>query len=113
MGGNQLGFYGNEQTSGKNQSERETFLAEMEAIVPWDALIGLIEPKIPDKHEGWSASVLAGDDSADPSPPAVVLTPFSLASKTPVVCDDMNMRRVISSDLISFQRHGEVESNDY
>jgi len=44
MGGKQLGFSDYEQTTAKKQTKREKFLAEMEAVVPWDALIGLIEP---------------------------------------------------------------------
>jgi IS5 family transposase len=47
MGGKQLGFSDYEQTTAKKQTKREKFLAEMEAVVPWDALIGLIEPIYP------------------------------------------------------------------
>jgi IS5 family transposase len=47
MGGKQLGFSDYEQTTAKKQTRREKFLAEMEAVVPWDALIGLIEPIYP------------------------------------------------------------------
>ncbi|KAF0653686.1 transposase, IS5 family protein [Cyanobium sp. Copco_Reservoir_LC18] len=47
MGGKQLGFSDYEQTTAKKQTKREKFLAEMEAVVPWDALIALIEPTYP------------------------------------------------------------------
>jgi IS5 family transposase len=47
MGGKQLGFSDYEQTTAKKQTKREKFLAEMEAVVPWDALIALIEPIYP------------------------------------------------------------------
>ena len=44
MGGKQLGFGDYEQTTAKKRTRRERFLAEMEAVVPWKALIDLIEP---------------------------------------------------------------------
>jgi len=44
MGGKQLGFSDYEQTTAKKQTNREKFLAEMEAVVPWQVLIELIEP---------------------------------------------------------------------
>jgi IS5 family transposase len=47
MGGKQLGFSDYEQTTAKKQTKREKFLAEMEALVPWDALVALIEPIYP------------------------------------------------------------------
>jgi transposase, IS5 family len=47
MGGKQLGFSDYEQTTAKKQTKREKFLAEMEAVVPWGALISLIEPIYP------------------------------------------------------------------
>jgi IS5 family transposase len=47
MGGKQLGFSDYEQTTAKKQTKREKFLAEMEVVVPWDALISLIEPHYP------------------------------------------------------------------
>jgi len=47
MGGKQLGFSDYEQTTAKKQTKREKFLAEMEAVVPWQALIELIEPHYP------------------------------------------------------------------
>jgi IS5 family transposase len=45
--GKRLGFSSYEQTTAKKQAKRETFLAEMEAVVPWEALITLIEPHYP------------------------------------------------------------------
>ena len=47
MGGKQLGFSDYEQTTAKKQTKREKFLAEMEAVFPWDALVALIEPIYP------------------------------------------------------------------
>lgn len=47
MGGKQLGFSDYELTTAKKQTKREKFLSEMEAVVPWLALIDLIEPHYP------------------------------------------------------------------
>ena len=47
MGGKQLGFGDYEQSTAKKRTKREKFLAEMEAVVPWTALIDLIEPHYP------------------------------------------------------------------
>jgi IS5 family transposase len=49
MGVNQFGFGDYEQSTAKKRTRRERFLGEMEAVVPWNALIDLIElhyPKI-------------------------------------------------------------------
>ena len=47
MGGNQLGFSDYELTTAKKQTKREKFLSEMDVVVPWQALIELIEPHYP------------------------------------------------------------------
>ena len=47
MGGKQLGFSDYELTTDKKQTKREKFLSEMEVVVPWQALIALIEPHYP------------------------------------------------------------------
>jgi IS5 family transposase len=47
MGGKQLGFGDYEQSTAKKRTKREKFLAEMEAVVPWKALIDLIQPHYP------------------------------------------------------------------
>ena len=47
MGGKQLGFSDDELTTARKQTKREKFLAEMEVVVPWAALIALIEPHYP------------------------------------------------------------------
>ena len=47
MGSKQLGFGDYEQTTAKKRTRRERFLAEMEVVVPWKALIGLIESHYP------------------------------------------------------------------
>ncbi len=51
MDGKQLGFSDYEQTTAKKQTKREKFLAEMEAVVPWQALIERIEPHYPKSGE--------------------------------------------------------------
>jgi IS5 family transposase len=43
MGAKQFGFGDYEQSTAKKRTRRERFLAEMEAIVPWKALVDLIE----------------------------------------------------------------------
>lgn len=47
MGGKQLGFTDYELTTPKKQTKQEMFLSEMEAVVPWQALIELINPYYP------------------------------------------------------------------
>ena len=47
MGGKQLGFSDYALTTAKKQTNREKFLSEMEVVVPWQALIDLIEPHYP------------------------------------------------------------------
>ena len=47
MGGKQFGFGDDEQSTAKKRTRRERFLAEMEAVVPWSALIDRIEPYDP------------------------------------------------------------------
>jgi IS5 family transposase len=47
MGGKQLGFGDYEQSTAKKRTKREKFLADMEQVVPWQALIALIEPHYP------------------------------------------------------------------
>jgi IS5 family transposase len=47
MGRKQLGFSDYGLTTAKKQTKREKFLSEMELVVPWQALIDLIEPHYP------------------------------------------------------------------
>jgi len=47
MGGKQLGFSDYEQTTAKKRTKKEKFLAEMEKVVPWQALVDLIDPHYP------------------------------------------------------------------
>ena len=42
MGRKQLGFADYEQSTAKKRTKREKFLAEMEKVVPWQALVDLI-----------------------------------------------------------------------
>lgn len=43
MGGKQLGFDNYEQSTAKKRTKRAKFLAEIETVVPWKALIDLIK----------------------------------------------------------------------
>jgi IS5 family transposase len=47
MGAKQFGFGDYEQSTAKKRTRRERFLTEMEAVVPWKALVDLIEPHYP------------------------------------------------------------------
>jgi IS5 family transposase len=47
MGSKQLGFGDYEQATAEKRTRRERFLSEMEKVVPWKALIDLIEPHFP------------------------------------------------------------------
>jgi len=47
MGGKQLGFSDYEQSTAKKRTKKEKVLAEMDQVVPWQALIDLIEPHYP------------------------------------------------------------------
>jgi IS5 family transposase len=47
MGTKQFGFGDYEQSTAKKRTRRERFLTEMEAVVPWKALVDLIEPHYP------------------------------------------------------------------
>jgi IS5 family transposase len=47
MGSKQLRFGDYEQTTAKKRTKRERFLSEMEKVVPWKALLDLIEPHYP------------------------------------------------------------------
>ena len=60
MGAKQFGFGDYEQSTAKKRTRRERFLAEMEAVVPWKALVDLIEPHYPrTTSKGRSASLPA------------------------------------------------------
>jgi IS5 family transposase len=47
MGTKPFGFGDYEQTTAKKRTKRERFLAEMEVVVPWKALVDLIDPHYP------------------------------------------------------------------
>ncbi len=47
MGGKQLGFGDYEQSTDRKRTKREKFLADIEQVVPWQALTDLIEPHYP------------------------------------------------------------------
>ena len=48
----QLTFSDAEYAGKRKQTRREVFLAEMERVVPWDALLALIEPHYPKAGRG-------------------------------------------------------------
>ena len=48
----ELSFSDAEYVDKHKQTRRETFLAEMEQVVPWEALLGLIEPAYPKAGNG-------------------------------------------------------------
>lgn len=48
----QLSFSDAEYAGKRKQTRREKFLAEMESVVPWDALLSLIEPVYPKAGNG-------------------------------------------------------------
>ncbi len=71
--GKQLGFSDYELTTAKKQTKREKFLFEMEAVVPWQALIDLIEPHYPEsEQERRPLSLPSGDDATHSLAAAVV-----------------------------------------
>ncbi|MDA3877483.1 MAG: IS5/IS1182 family transposase, partial [Halothiobacillus sp.] len=43
----QISYYDAEYAGKRKQTRREIFLAEMEQVVPWAALLALIEPVYP------------------------------------------------------------------
>jgi IS5 family transposase len=47
IGDKQLGFSDCQLTTTKKQAKRDKLLSEMEAVVPWQALIDLIDPHYP------------------------------------------------------------------
>ncbi len=47
MGGKQLGFTDYALSTAKKPTKREKLVAEMEAVLPWQALLDLIEPDYP------------------------------------------------------------------
>jgi IS5 family transposase len=47
MGAKQFGFGDYEQSTAKKRTNRERFLAEMDAVVPWNEPLDLIEPHYP------------------------------------------------------------------
>ena len=48
----QMSFSDAEYAGKRKQTRREVFLAEMEQVVPWDALLALIEPEYPKAGRG-------------------------------------------------------------
>jgi IS5 family transposase len=44
MGSKQLGFGDHQQSTARKRTKRERFLSEIDTVVPWKALIDLLEP---------------------------------------------------------------------
>jgi len=51
---------------------RKKFHAEMEVLVPWQALIVFIEPDFPKIRKSWPSAIATDDDAAHPFAAAVV-----------------------------------------
>lgn len=63
-----------EQSTAKKCTKREKFLADMDQVVPWQALIALIEPQLPqDRQQRRPPALSAGHHAAVPPDAAVVL----------------------------------------
>jgi hypothetical protein len=59
MCGKQLGFSDYELTTTKKQTKREKFLSEIQAVVPWQALIALIELRwVPFTGQFWPPDIV-------------------------------------------------------
>jgi hypothetical protein len=67
----QLGFTDYEQIHAKKRTRRQRFLDEMEATVPWEAFLALIEVSQALQQRRSSADSFGGD-AADPPAAAVV-----------------------------------------
>ncbi len=49
----QMSFSDFEYAGERKQTRRERFLAEMDQVVPWTGLLGLIEPGVLSQGRGW------------------------------------------------------------
>jgi len=54
----EMRFSDNEYTGKRKQTRREKFLAEMEQVLPWEALLAVIEPKYGNAGDGRRAYAL-------------------------------------------------------
>lgn len=68
----QLTFGDAEGQGQRKRTRREIFLTEMEQVVPWKALLTLIEPHYPKMGRPGRQPYSAGDDAAHPLPAAVI-----------------------------------------
>ena len=66
-----MSFAQTEYAMKRKVTRRERFLGEMEQVVPWERLIGVVEPHYP-KGERGRPPVGAGADASDLLSPAVV-----------------------------------------
>ncbi|SDS22776.1 hypothetical protein SAMN05216221_1342 [Pseudomonas oryzae] len=78
----QLSFAGAEYAGKRKQTRRERFLIEMDQVVPWQALMALIEPHYPIRHI----------EKAKAQMRAKVEHPFRVISATPR-CVSVGWRR--------------------
>jgi hypothetical protein len=83
MGGKQLGFSDYELTTAKKQPKRAKVLSEMEAVVPWQALIALIEPHDPKASKKGGRPPYPLATIADPPVAAVVFAERSGHGRSP------------------------------
>jgi len=73
MSSKQIGFDDYERSTAKKRTKRERFLAEMEAVTPWKALVDLVEPHYPTtSSKGGRPPYPSRDDAAGPSAAEVV-----------------------------------------
>lgn len=100
MGGKPLDFSDYKQTAANKQTKREKFLAEMDAVVPWQALLDLIEPHYPKTSK---------KGGRPPYPLATMLSihllqqwyTLSDPAKEEALIEVPTMRRIAGIDLIS------------
>ena len=73
MGGKQRGFGDYDQRIAIKQTEKEKFLVEMDKVVPWQPLIDLIDPLLPQvRLQGRATALCTGEHVADPTDAALV-----------------------------------------
>ena len=76
--------FGDAEYAGKGKTaRRERFLTEMDQVVPWKSLLGLIEPFYPEAGRGRQAqnrvrggAVVLGAPFPVPNPPFVLMPAF-------------------------------------
>lgn len=99
MGGIPLGFPDYELTTAKKQMKSEKFLAEMESVLPWPALLALVEPHSPNASQKSGRPLSIGKHPSDSVVAELVLTdpPGYRRDSDP----GPTMRRIACIELIS------------